>query len=95
MTTNISLYRLLISHLTLFFFLLFLFSPVLVQAQEAAPAGRVIASSGEIKAKNSKGVTRKLQQNSPVYGGDTLITGSNSAQIRFSDGSLTSLRPGT
>lgn len=62
---------------------------------KAQPAGHVIAAGAGVKAKANSGAVRVLKRRSAVYEGDTIITGRGSAQIRFSDGGLTALRPGT
>lgn len=75
--------------------LFLLMSATQVLAKAAQPAGQVIAAGAGVKAKATNGVVRPLKRRSKVYQGDTIITGRSSAQIRFSDGALTALRPGT
>lgn len=59
----------------------------------AAPAGRVLAATGEVSALRA-GVTVKLARDATVESGDTIRTGENSnAQLRFTDGSIVALRP--
>lgn len=63
---------------------------------EAVEAGRIVAASGRLLARADDGSERRLRRRSPVYAGDTILVGDNAfIQIRFSDGGLTSLRPGT
>ena len=64
-------------------------------ALSAEPAGRVIAVGAGVKAKSADGRLRPLSRRSEVFQGDTIITGRSTVQIRFSDGSLTALRPQT
>lgn len=74
--------------------LLWLWQP-LAHAQTAKEAGHIITAGSGVTALSKNGVTRKLERRSKVFEGDTIITTSSAAQIRFTDGSLTSLRPGT
>ena len=64
-------------------------------AQPKKIAGYVLASGGAVSARSENGVTRQLRRRSSVFEGDTITTRGHSVQIRFSDGSLTSLRPNT
>ncbi|MGM0564030.1 MAG: FecR family protein [Pseudomonadota bacterium] len=57
--------------------------------------GRVVVVSGSGSAKGDDGRARPLERGAPVYKGDTLSTERSRAQVRFSDGSLVSLRPNT
>jgi len=63
---------------------------------DPAQAGHIIIGSGHLIAKTADGNERRLRRRSPVYAGDTIIVGKNAfIQIRFSDGALFSLRPGS
>jgi hypothetical protein len=65
-------------------------------AAEAVNAGTVMHMSGPLLATRADGVSRILAQNSAVNPGETLVTQNNGyAQIKFSDGSLLILKPGT
>ena len=75
--------------------LLLLLQATSVMAREVRPAGHVIVAGSGVKAKAKNGKIRVLKRRAPLFEGDTVITGKSSAQIRFADGSLTSLRPGT
>lgn len=77
----------------LVFFLLLLIQPSATLS--ATVAGHVIAAGPGAKAKSAIGKVRTLKRRSEVYQGDTILTGKGSVQIRFSDGSLTALRPRT
>ena len=66
---------------------------LLTPAMAAELVGKVIVASGQVQAQDAEGTLRKLKRRSPVYEGDTLLTGANSrAQIRFKDGALIALR---
>jgi len=59
-------------------------------------AGHIVAGSGRLLARAKDGSERRLRRRSAIYTGDTIIVGDNAfIQIRFTDGGLTSLRPGT
>ncbi len=63
---------------------------------EGAKAGHIVVGSGHLTAKAIGGAERRLHRRSPIYAGDTIIVGKNAfVQIRFSDGALFSLRPGS
>lgn len=58
--------------------------------------GHVIAASGLLKARGGDGSERELKRRSPIYRADTLWVGDNGfLQLRFTDGALVSLRPGS
>lgn len=66
-----------------------------VQAQTEA-AGQVMLASGKLEAKQPNQTLRVLKRGSAFYAADTLTTYANSqAQLRFTDGTLVSLRPNT
>ncbi|MBX3665681.1 MAG: FecR domain-containing protein [Burkholderiales bacterium] len=70
----------------------------LLGAQDALAqaAARVVFVSGPVSIAGSAGVSRPAQRNAEVNAGDTVTTGADGwAQLRFSDGALTSLQPGT
>jgi len=63
------------------------------QAQPAE-VGHVIAAAGSFTATQPGGKRRTLTRRSPIFNGDVLVTGDKAqGQVRFSDGSLVSLRP--
>lgn len=64
-------------------------------ALENQLAGYILAAGEGLAAQGKDGSIRHLKSRSSVYEGDTIITRTHGAQIRFSDGSLTSLRPET
>lgn len=62
----------------------------------ADPAGTVLVASGNVRAVAADGSARVLSRNSPVYAGEKLVTGPIArVQVKFSDGSILSLKPGT
>jgi hypothetical protein len=71
------------------------FAPGGLQAQSHGPeVGRVIVAIGQFSALQPGGEVRALTRRSPVYNGDTLVTGKDTrAQVRFGDDSLVALRP--
>lgn len=73
----------------LFALLLTPLSPAL--ADDAAPAAKVLAARGEVIATREGAPPRPLERGSPVYSGETIITGNGEAQIRFSDQALLTL----
>ena len=59
-------------------------------------AGHIVMGSGRLIARTADGVERRLRRRSPIYVGDTIVVGENAfIQVRFSDGGLLSLRPGS
>lgn len=86
---------------SLFCWLLFVVAALVLAAppQAAAaeaPAGRAILAVGGAQATGPDGTVRTLRRREPVYPGDVLRTGDRGRlQIRFSDGALLALRPGT
>lgn len=59
-------------------------------------AAIVIVATGEFFAIDKKQTRRKLNRRSKIYVGDTLVTGDKGrAQIRFIDGAVVALRPGS
>ncbi len=74
-------------------------SSIAVASTEASKdnaAGFVIAVSGKLTAVDEKGKTRTLTRRSQFFASETLKTAANStAQIRFKDNALMTLKPGT
>jgi len=63
-------------------------------AYAQAPAGQVIVVTGSFQAQQADQKLRPLARGSYFYSGDTLITGKEStAQVRFTDGTVTALYP--
>jgi hypothetical protein len=60
----------------------------------AAPAARIEFAAGNVMAITSSG-QRQLSRGSEVNSGDTVNTGDGRAQLRFADGAMMSLQPGT
>ena len=80
--------------ISLFLPILLILMPLARAADASEIAGRVIVTIGKCVARNSEGDERALKRRSPVYASDTVLTGRGArAQIRFTDGSLVSLRP--
>lgn len=66
------------------------------QATAAALAGHVIIASGQVSATGPEGAGRPLKRRGKIFEGDTLKTGpDSSAQIRFVDKALLSLKENT
>ena len=66
------------------------------QAVQSQVVGRVMLAQGELSAKAETGKERKLPLGSPVYEGDTLITGSKTyAVVAFRDESRVTLQENT
>ncbi len=60
----------------------------------AQAAARILFASGNVSITAANGTTRSAQRNGDLNSGDAITTGANSwAQLRFSDGALTSLQP--
>jgi len=60
------------------------------------PIGHIIIATSDIKAVGSDAGERSLTRRSPVYEGDTVLTGENGrVQIRFVDGTIMTLSPQT
>lgn len=66
-----------------------------VDQAAGSQVGRVVVTTGSSSATGADGSQRKLERGAAVYEGDTLSTERARAQVRFSDGSLVSLRPNT
>lgn len=65
----------------------------IASAAALAEAARVMAFAGQVNASDASGATRALTENAAVDGGDTVVTGAESAaQLRFTDGALLFLR---
>ncbi len=61
-----------------------------------AEAGHIVMGSGRLIARSADGAERRLRRRSRIYAGDTIIVGDNAfIQVRFTDGGLVSLRPGS
>ena len=71
--------------------------PVLSQSEPTQEkAGHIVMASGRLIARAADGSERRLRRRTAVYAGDTIIVGKNAfIQIRFTDGSIFSLRPDT
>jgi hypothetical protein len=61
----------------------------------AAPAARVDFVVGDVVAKSHSGSQRTVTRGSQLESGDTVLTGNGRAQMRFTDGAMVSLRPGS
>ena len=61
----------------------------------AAGAAKVDFAIGEVVALQADGSRRPLARGAEVSPGDTVDTGAGRAQLRFSDGAMVSLQPGT
>lgn len=65
-------------------------------AQAAEKAGQVILARGDVVAKAAGGASRSLRRRSPVFSGETIVTGKDGrAQIRLTDGTLLALQEDT
>lgn len=63
---------------------------------QAAGAARVEFVTGSVTAVNAAGVQRELARGAELESGDAVRTGTNArAQLRFSDGGMMSIQPGT
>ncbi len=80
---------------------LFLFLEMMVllwcpAAQAVEKAGQVILTRGKVVAEAAGGTSRTLRRRSPVFSGDTIITGEEArVQIRLTDGTLLALQEDT
>ncbi len=64
------------------------------QSNQDAVVGKVVAGSGTLLARELDGDERRLQRQSPIFVGDTILVGKNGfVQLRFRDGTLVALRP--
>ena len=62
----------------------------------AAGAARLDFTSGTVSAQDAAGVSRPLQRGAQLLAGDTVRTGADGrAQLRFADGAMVSLQPGS
>jgi hypothetical protein len=68
---------------------------ILAMPVSLANVGRVEFSIGQVSGIDSAGKQRRLVKGSTLSAGDTVRTGRGRAQIRFTDGSYTSLQPNT
>ncbi len=68
---------------------------ILVMPASLANVGRVEFSVGQVSGIDRAGKQRRLVKGSTLSVGDTVRTGRGRAQIRFTDGSYTSLQPNT
>ena len=72
----------------------FLLSGFCLPAQADDSAGLVMLVSGKLEARQDSQPPRLLKRGSPFYNHDTLTTfDASEAQLRFTDGTLVSLRP--
>lgn len=67
----------------------------LAAAGSAAAAGKVEFVVGDVAALAADGSRRTLARGAEVSPGETVDTGSGRAQLRFTDGAMVSLSPGT
>ena len=65
------------------------------QALAANAIGQMVWVKGSVQATEDNQPARTLQRRSPVYEHDTIVTGSGSGQIIFTDNSTVALREGT
>ncbi len=64
------------------------------QPKQETIIGKVVAGSGTLLAREPDGDERRLQRQSPLFVGDTILVGKNGfVQLRFTDGTLVALRP--
>lgn len=61
----------------------------------AEAIGQIIWVKGEVQAVDLNQHARVLQRRSPIFEHDTIVTGSGSGQIVFTDNSMVALREGT
>jgi len=66
-------------------------APAAVQAE----AARVTFAYGPVSVTAADGARRALARGAHIEAGDTISTSRGRAQLRFTDGSFMSLRPGT
>jgi hypothetical protein len=71
------------------------FLALLAFAGNATAAGKVEFVVGEVSAQAADGSRRTLARGAEIRPGDTVDTGSGRAQLRFTDGAMVSLSPGT
>ena len=72
-----------------------LLAVLLAPSLALASAARVDFAAGEVVAVQADGGRRALARGAEVAAGETVDTGAGRAQLRFSDGALVSLQPGT
>jgi len=80
------------------FFLLWIGLGLCVFSQSVLSAeiiGQMVWVKGQVQAIDASQHARTLQRRSPIYVQDTIVTGSGSGQIVFTDNSLLALRQGT
>lgn len=75
--------------------LLLVLVAVTIANQAAANVGRVDFVIGDVTAVSANGQRRALARGEELSNGDTIVTRSGRAQIRFSDGAYVSLQPDT
>lgn len=69
---------------------------VVPSAHAAGEAGFVLFTTGSVTAVGKDGATRDLKRRSAVMSGDTLRTAANArAQVKFADGAIVALKPGS
>lgn len=75
---------------------LFVLALMIPGARAAETAGTVLYTTGKVTAIAADGSSRNLQRRSPVYVGDRLLTAAGArAQVRFTDGGIVALKPGS
>lgn len=76
--------------------ILFVLALTMSGAYAAEPAGTILYTTGKVTAVAADGSRRDLQRRSPVYVGDRLQTAAGArAQLRFTDGGIIALKPGS
>ncbi len=79
-----------------FFCFFFAISSFFIQQSFAQSAvGQMVWVKGTVQALDTRNQARVLQRRSPIYEQDTIVTGSGSGQIVFTDNSMVALREGT
>lgn len=75
---------------------LFVLALLIPGAHAAETAGTVLYTTGKVTAIAADGSRRDLQRRSLVYVGDRLLTAAGArAQVRFTDGGIVALKPGS
>ncbi|MFP5441266.1 MAG: FecR domain-containing protein [Gammaproteobacteria bacterium] len=75
---------------------LFVLALLVPGARAAEVAGTVLYTTGKVTAVAADGSRRDLQRRSPVHAGDLLQTAAGArAQVRFTDGGIVALKPGS
>jgi hypothetical protein len=86
-----------VKNMTIVFFLLFGLTLFFVsqEALAATAIGQMVWVKGKVEAVDATQQSRTLERRSPIYELDTIVTGSGTGQIIFTDNSTVVLREGT